>query len=46
MLLARVAQDSVARLQLRAGMPLWALVKAVTFDHRVVAEGPDGEARA
>jgi molybdate transport system ATP-binding protein len=37
-LLARVTRDSVARLQLRAGMPLWALVKAVTFDHRVVTE--------
>lgn len=34
-LLARVTRDSVARLQLRAGMPLWALVKAVTFDQRV-----------
>jgi molybdate transport system ATP-binding protein len=36
-LLARVTRDSVARLQLRAGMPLWALVKAVTFDHRMVS---------
>jgi molybdate transport system ATP-binding protein len=36
-LLARVTQDSVARLQLRPRMPLWALVKAVTFDHRVVS---------
>jgi molybdate transport system ATP-binding protein len=37
MLLARVTRDSVARLDLRPGMPLWALVKAVTFDHRVVS---------
>jgi molybdate transport system ATP-binding protein len=44
MLLARVAQDSVARLQLRAGMPLWALVKAVTFDHRVVDAGGAADA--
>jgi molybdopterin-binding protein len=35
-ILARVTRDSVARLHLRPGMPLWALVKAVTFDHRVV----------
>jgi molybdate transport system ATP-binding protein len=33
--LARVTRDSVARLGLRPGMPLWALIKAVTFDHRV-----------
>lgn len=33
-LLARVTRESVARLALRPGMPLWALVKAVTFDHR------------
>uniref|UniRef100_UPI0018DF6C3E TOBE domain-containing protein n=1 Tax=Roseomonas rosulenta TaxID=2748667 RepID=UPI0018DF6C3E len=33
-LLARVTRDSVARLALRPGLPLWALVKAVTFDHR------------
>jgi len=33
-LLARVTRDSVARLGLRPGMALWALVKAVTFDHR------------
>jgi molybdate transport system ATP-binding protein len=36
-LLARVTRDSVSRLHLRTGMQLWALVKAVTFDHRVVA---------
>lgn len=41
-LLARVTRDSVARLGLRPGMPLWALVKAVTFDHRVVAEPRPG----
>jgi molybdate transport system ATP-binding protein len=35
MLLARVTRDSVRRLGLVPGMPLWALVKAVTFDHRV-----------
>jgi molybdate transport system ATP-binding protein len=34
-LLARVTRDSVARLALRPGMGLWALVKAVTFDHRM-----------
>ncbi|MBX6373438.1 MAG: molybdenum ABC transporter ATP-binding protein [Acetobacteraceae bacterium] len=34
-LLARVTRDSVARLSLHPGMPLWALVKAVTLDHRV-----------
>jgi len=33
-LLARVTRDSVQRLGLSPGMPLWALVKAVTFDHR------------
>jgi molybdate transport system ATP-binding protein len=36
-LLARISRDSVARLALRPGMKVWALVKAVTFDHRVVA---------
>ncbi len=35
-ILARVTRDSVARLGLAQGMALWALVKAVTFDHRVV----------
>jgi molybdate transport system ATP-binding protein len=35
-LLARVTRDSVARLRLRPGMALWALIKAVTFDHRVL----------
>ena len=32
-LLARVTRDSVARLSLAPGMPLWALVKSVAFDH-------------
>ena len=32
-LLARVTRDSVARLALTPGMPLWALVKSVAFDH-------------
>ncbi len=32
-LLARVSRESVARLGLVEGMALWALVKAVTFDH-------------
>jgi len=37
-LLARVTRDSVASLGLDPGMRLWALVKAVTLDHR--AAGP------
>jgi molybdate transport system ATP-binding protein len=32
-LLARVTRDSVARLGLEPGMVLWAVAKAVTFDH-------------
>ena len=36
-LLARVTRDTVDRLALRPGMPLWALVKSVAFDH---AAGP------
>jgi molybdate transport system ATP-binding protein len=32
-MLARVTQDSVPRLGLAPGMALWAVVKAVTFDH-------------
>jgi molybdate transport system ATP-binding protein len=32
-LLARVTRDSVVRLALAPGMPLWALVKSVAFDH-------------
>ncbi|MBW6401127.1 molybdenum ABC transporter ATP-binding protein [Roseomonas sp. HJA6] len=38
-LLARITRDSVERLSLHPGMAIWALVKAVTFDHRTVAEG-------
>ncbi|NGM23770.1 molybdenum ABC transporter ATP-binding protein [Roseomonas stagni] len=37
-LLARITRESVARLQLRPGITVWALVKAVTFDHRVVRQ--------
>ncbi len=33
LLLARVTRDSVARLGLAPGMALWAVIKAVTFDH-------------
>ena len=33
--LARITRDSLDRLALRPGMPVWALLKAVTFDHRV-----------
>ena len=33
-LLARITRDSARRLGLRPGMEVWALVKAVTFDHR------------
>ncbi|MFL1464311.1 molybdenum ABC transporter ATP-binding protein [Roseococcus sp. DSY-14] len=33
-LLARVSGEAVAELALRPGQPVWALVKAVTFDHR------------
>jgi molybdate transport system ATP-binding protein len=43
-LLARVTRDSVARLALHPGMPLWALVKAVTFDHRVADAAGAAEA--
>jgi molybdate transport system ATP-binding protein len=37
LLLARITADSVQRLALRPGQPVWALIKAVTFDHRLVA---------
>ena len=40
-LLARITQDSVARLSLRPGTALWALIKAVTFDQRVIATQPE-----
>ena len=36
-LLARITRDSVRRLGLQPGMAVWALVKAVTFDHRMAA---------
>jgi molybdate transport system ATP-binding protein len=39
MLLARVSRDSVELLALRPGMPVWALVKAVAFDHRIAGQG-------
>ena len=47
-MLARITRDSVQRLALRPGMAVWALVKAVTFDHRAMAGavaplGPIGE---
>ena len=32
-ILARLTRDSVARLGLRPGMQVWAVIKAVTFDH-------------
>jgi molybdate transport system ATP-binding protein len=38
-LLARITRDSAQRLALRPGMPVWALIKAVNFDHRVVGAG-------
>lgn len=38
-LLARITRDSVERLSLHPGMAIWALVKAVTFDHRTITEG-------
>jgi molybdate transport system ATP-binding protein len=39
-LLARITRDSVTELGLREGLAVWALVKAVTFDHRVVGAVP------
>ncbi|NMJ42676.1 molybdenum ABC transporter ATP-binding protein [Roseomonas sp. JC162] len=43
-ILARVTRDAVARLGLAPGIALWVLVKAVTFDHRLVgAAGMPGE---
>lgn len=40
--LARITRDSLERLALRPGLPVWALVKAVTFDRRTAApqDGP------
>ncbi len=47
-LLARVTRDSVARLGLTIGMDVWAVVKAVTFDHAAVriAAGTEVESGA
>jgi molybdate transport system ATP-binding protein len=39
-LLARVTRDSVTELGLAPGVAVWALVKAVTFDHRLVQGAP------
>ena len=44
-LLARVTRDSIQRLGLRPGMQVWALVKAVTFDHRVTGSAVPDDAR-
>lgn len=44
-LLSRVTLHSVERLSLRPGLPVWALLKAVTFDHRLAAlPRPEGSA--
>ncbi|WP_439551944.1 molybdenum ABC transporter ATP-binding protein [Falsiroseomonas sp.] len=42
-LLARITADSARRLALRPGMPAWALIKAVTFDHRAQASDRVGD---
>jgi molybdate transport system ATP-binding protein len=39
-ILARVTRDSVARLALQPGQAVWALIKAVTFDHRIAEATP------
>ncbi|MCB4821957.1 molybdenum ABC transporter ATP-binding protein [Roseicella aerolata] len=44
LLLSRVTRDSAGRLGLRPGMPLWAVIKAVTFDHALAAPEGRGEA--
>ena len=36
---ARITRDSVARLGLTTGQPVWALIKGVSFDRRVLAQG-------
>ena len=36
---ARITRDSVARLGLTTGQPVWALIKGVSFDRRVLARG-------
>lgn len=43
-LLARVTRDSVARLGLVPGMALWAVIKAVTFDHTGMHPGQGARA--
>jgi molybdate transport system ATP-binding protein len=45
-MLARVTRDSVARLGLVPGMALWAVVKAVTFDHAGAQPGEAHSAEA
>jgi hypothetical protein len=42
-LLARVTRDAVARLGLRPGMAVWALVKSVAFDRAAVGGTADAE---
>jgi molybdate transport system ATP-binding protein len=44
-ILARVMQDTVARLGLQPGMPLFALVKAVVFDHAAAPAMAAGDRR-
>ena len=39
-ILARVTRDSIARLGLRPGLAVWAVIKAVTFDHAVPPPPP------
>jgi molybdate transport system ATP-binding protein len=41
-LLARVTRDAVSRLGLRPGMPVWALVKSIAFDHGTEAAAAVG----
>jgi molybdate transport system ATP-binding protein len=41
LLLARVTRDTVSRLGLTPGMPLWALVKSVAFGQAPDSAGPD-----
>jgi molybdate transport system ATP-binding protein len=45
-LLARVTRDAVARLGLRPGAAVWALVKSVAFDRASVADGRRAEGEA
>jgi len=39
-ILARVTRDSIARLGLRPGLSVWAVIKAVTFDHAMPPPPP------